>query len=549
MEKQLRSICSFLLVIVMIFNILPINSLAMEIKAEDTSTSISTEITQETTEDVHVLEEITDSRTEFSKEFLLSNGLHMAAVYPNSVHFESNGQWLDIDNTLKVSGNGANAKYTNTAGGWNVNFPQRLNGENDIEVTNDGFTLRFHMAGELNQGSTAVVEDQEESILTDVPEENESTSLSEEAAHSEEAETAIAAEAEETETDVAADAEETETDVAAEAEEAETAAEAEEAETAIAAEAEETESSLATEEAVLSQTEETVSASEPETSSLSAVLANCNISEAQESVAEVQNVDITALKADAQYEELVPETLHSRLVYANVYSQTSVSYDLDSNRVKESLILRQYNDTLLGYRYALDVGRMIPVLEESGKISFYTPDRKDVVMVMPAPFMLDAGGAHTGDVQVLLEGSGSTYTLTYLLPQQWLADSSREWPVILDPVIAADTARENILDQSVFEYSEYDYEWGMLECGYGPNDGKERFFIMYDNLPSLSSADVIVSASMQLYKPHQSNIPLAVEVHKVNGTWTSSTLQWRNQPSHNPTVEDFAVVRDPEMLW
>ena len=44
-------------------------------------------------EEVCVLEEITENRTEFTKEFMLSNGLHMAAVYPTAVHYQENGQW------------------------------------------------------------------------------------------------------------------------------------------------------------------------------------------------------------------------------------------------------------------------------------------------------------------------------------------------------------------------------------------------------------------------------------------------------------------------
>lgn len=44
-------------------------------------------------ENVEILEEITDRRTEFSKEFALSNGLHMTTVYTEAVHFQKEGRW------------------------------------------------------------------------------------------------------------------------------------------------------------------------------------------------------------------------------------------------------------------------------------------------------------------------------------------------------------------------------------------------------------------------------------------------------------------------
>ena len=166
-------------------------------------------------------------------------------------------------------------------------------------------------------------------------------------------------------------------------------------------------------------------------------------------------------------------------------------------------------------------------------------------MVMPAPYMLDAAGSHTGDVDVLLEASADgAYTLTYLLPQEWLADDARTWPVVLDPVVEAQTTTRNIEDQTVWQKKEYDYQWGMLECGYGSNDGVARFFVGYKELPALTSADVIVGATIALYKHGTGNSTIPVEVHKVNSTWTASTITWSNKPSYNTTIEDFAIVRD-----
>lgn len=76
----------------------------------------------------------------------MDNGLFIAAVYSEPVHYEKDGQWVEIDNTLTAQLNGT---YTNTAGVWNVSFPNQLTKDARISVTKDTYTLSFGMAGEL----------------------------------------------------------------------------------------------------------------------------------------------------------------------------------------------------------------------------------------------------------------------------------------------------------------------------------------------------------------------------------------------------------------
>lgn len=50
--------------------------------------------------DAEILGEIPSGRDEYQKEFLLSNGQRLLVLYPTPVHYEENGQWEEIDNTL-----------------------------------------------------------------------------------------------------------------------------------------------------------------------------------------------------------------------------------------------------------------------------------------------------------------------------------------------------------------------------------------------------------------------------------------------------------------
>ena len=66
--------------------------------------------------DAKIVMELTDRRTEYSKEYRLDNGLNLAVVYSEPVHYKENGKWEDIDNTLFSQGTGEAASYKNKAG-------------------------------------------------------------------------------------------------------------------------------------------------------------------------------------------------------------------------------------------------------------------------------------------------------------------------------------------------------------------------------------------------------------------------------------------------
>ena len=319
MYKRFIKLLSLFLCIALLVQMVPAGALAAELSASD-SVSADTSV-----EDAYVLEELVEERTEYGKVFRLSNGLHMAAVYNEAVHYADGGQWKDIDNTL-ISDNG---RYKNTAGVWEVSFPQNMTGSAPVTIEKDGYTLSFALAGQLRGGNGAVVASAE----------------------------------------------------------------------------------LGAEEFQLEDT--------------------------RASQGQIQTMDLTKEKAEAQHPETVRDKLHARLRYSNVYANTNVIYDLASNRVKESIVIGGFDAQLRGYRYTLNTGDMVPVLTDSGEILLYDRKGQTVIMTMPAPYLVDDAGVYNYAVQVSLTGANGSYTLTYTLPQAWLAEEERTYPVILDPVIAA----------------------------------------------------------------------------------------------------------------
>ena len=174
MRKSIQRILSFLVAITLFINLLPANAFAAE-----TNTATVTESTsEENLENAHIVGEVIENRSEFSKEFILSNGLHMASVCAEAVHFEENGQWKDIDNRLQAEiVDGKNA-YVNTDGLWDISFPQHLTRDSSISIEKDGYTLDFFLSGEIHSVVNTHVESDDSLAATSAA--NSEESLSEE---------------------------------------------------------------------------------------------------------------------------------------------------------------------------------------------------------------------------------------------------------------------------------------------------------------------------------------------------------------------------------
>ena len=121
--------------------LVPTEVLAAEIGSQS---AVQAEIDTETAaeENPEIVTELAEGRGRFQKEYLLSNGQRMLAVYPTAVHYEEDGEWREIDNTLRREQRGNEDVYRNTAGAWDVTLPASLDGGGAVELTKDEGTLR-----------------------------------------------------------------------------------------------------------------------------------------------------------------------------------------------------------------------------------------------------------------------------------------------------------------------------------------------------------------------------------------------------------------------
>ncbi len=128
--SKIMKLLSIVLSVLIVVQVLPLSTFAQEITETDTSV-LEQEITEEAPAEIEY--EVESQRTEYTKHFRLTDGTYIAATYNEPVHYEEDGVWQEIDNTLKLQEIDGESYYVNTASDEKFMLPRKL-GENSIKI-------------------------------------------------------------------------------------------------------------------------------------------------------------------------------------------------------------------------------------------------------------------------------------------------------------------------------------------------------------------------------------------------------------------------------
>ena len=184
----------------------------------------------------------------------------------------------------------------------------------------------------------------------------------------------------------------------------------------------------------------------------------------------------------------IGEKLKNRVVFQEILKDTDLEYELGNGRLKESILIRrasaapQYQFQIAGAAYRL-------VLEEDRSISMYRRADGSLAYTIEAPYMFDAAGAESRDIEVLLSESGAGYLLTLKPSASWINAGDRVFPVTLDPTICLpylatqeQMASCSSMYSAVHHIEEGDYG---LADGIGYSVGERKSLYVKFSLPPL----------------------------------------------------------------
>lgn len=113
--------------------------------------------------------ELTGRRSEFTKQFSMSDGSFTTAAYSMPAHYKKNGIWKEIDTTLVKSGK---TKYKTKATDLSIKVSQKANKKSDISMKRGKVSLSVALKGKKLKKSKAKVSNPAKKKATDVLNQN-----------------------------------------------------------------------------------------------------------------------------------------------------------------------------------------------------------------------------------------------------------------------------------------------------------------------------------------------------------------------------------------
>lgn len=117
------------LVCAMLFTMLPTDCFRFSAKAE------------EETEPVYVVKELEEYRTETAKTYLKSDGSMTQIVSADPLHYEQDGVWQEIDNTLRPVERDGETCLENTGAAFKATLPETMEQDSAVTVEKDGYSV------------------------------------------------------------------------------------------------------------------------------------------------------------------------------------------------------------------------------------------------------------------------------------------------------------------------------------------------------------------------------------------------------------------------
>jgi len=156
----------------------------------------------------------------------------------------------------------------------------------------------------------------------------------------------------------------------------------------------------------------------------------------------VENGKIAVGISDEEKKKAVPNT-SSTVDYENIYNNVDLQYKLESDTVKENIIINKKIDSPV-FEFALQLKNVVPKLNDDKTITFY--DEKDSsksIYKIDAPYMYDAKNHTSNKINVKLLKNNNQYVIQVIPDSSWLNDENTCYPVVLDLSVSTSITASN----------------------------------------------------------------------------------------------------------
>ena len=239
--------------------------------------------------------------------------------------------------------------------------------------------------------------------------------------------------------------------------------------------------------------------------------------------------------------------IQSSITYQDMQSDLDLEYTVLPRSVKENIILKKEPKSDVIYEYTIRSPKLKAKLSDTGEVAF-TDASGTPIFTLPAPYMYDANGSHSDRIQVSLTQQKDTYLLSYVPSTEWLQANERAYPVVLDPVVEAETAllaaeeETETPDDDTYTISSsptanYQYATELKIKGGGTI---ARAFLFPQSQYIVSSG--VTSARLNLYGKNLGDAAAKLAVYGITQTWDPAAVTHNAQPSFHSSPMDYVTI-------
>lgn len=228
------------------------------------------------------------------------------------------------------------------------------------------------------------------------------------------------------------------------------------------------------------------------------------------------------------------QDINASVSYQRISPNIDLRYLLYGNSLKEELILQQ-SSSFAGYSMRIECDGLTANLIDDAYVVFKMQNK--TMFVLQSPVMYDSNYEISTCVKVDINKTETGYSITYRPDMNWLNDSSREYPIIIDPTVSNTYFSSNYEDTYVLtdcsassDRALFDY----LRVGRRNDDGNILRYISYfriKTLPTIPSGYEIVGSHLHLNASTAGNTSQPLQIRKVTESWNAPTINWANRPS------------------
>lgn len=240
-----------------------------------------------------------------------------------------------------------------------------------------------------------------------------------------------------------------------------------------------------------------------------------------------------------------------KAVYGDVNEGAVLTYTSTEDGVKETWTFNEKPDSNV-IRYRLDLTGMTARKNVTdGGITYYDRETGDIIGAIESPWMNDAtGNAYSENIQYELDtvnADKGEYLLTMTVDEEYLNDSSRVYPITIDPTNTwrGDSEVKDVYVISGSKYGDTNfYESGTTKMPSGKNDtGTHRTYIKFINLKTITKGYSVGSAKFTVYETGTGASKQSIGAYRVTESWTTSKLTYNNRPTSSTCYDTITTQK------